>query len=178
MSRPMEWAEPSRHRIVKSIRELAEILGASQRTLARWNTSGDLPKRKDGRYSTKQVCRWLLEREEEIDKSKGYSSQELAEARDKKALIEGQIRELELLRLRRELVTTKSVTLAFDRLCGFVRSGLAGFAEQVAPQCEGLNATGIQAVIERELDALCCEMDSNAKEQITMEVLGIDSPDA
>jgi hypothetical protein len=171
----MEWAEPDRHRIVKSIREVAEALSASQRTLARWNTSGDLPRRKDGRYSTKQICKWLLEREEIADREKGHTSRELAEARDKKALIEGKIRELELLRLRRELVTTESVTMAFDRLCGSVRAGLAGFAEQVAPQCEGLNAHGIQAVIERELDALCCEMDANAKEQIAIEVLGSDS---
>lgn len=175
MSRPMEWVEPNNHRIVGSIRELAEVLSASQRTLARWNTSGDLPKRKDGRYSTRQVCKWLLEREEQIEKSKGYSSKELAEARDKKALIEGQIRELELKRLKRQLVTTDSVIMAIERLTGSTRASLSGFGEKVAPQCEGLNAHGIQAVIERELDALCCEMDANAKEQITIEVLGSDS---
>ena len=96
-------SEPLGPTIVKSIVEVAEVMGISYRTAQRWKKAG-MPMTKEGFFDLEQIESWHLQRNEksEIKESKDFWDEKIRKYKAK-------ILELELKRIRGEIISKEEV---------------------------------------------------------------------
>jgi len=117
--------------------ELADILGVSERSLTTWQNDEALPilvvgeRGQSNQYDTEAVIRWLVQRE--LRRAQAESP------KDRLDWLRGDREELELQRIRRELVPAAEIAPALDQYVGDVTATLEGIPEKYA---EVLQQTG------------------------------------
>ena len=113
-------AEPLKPTIVKSIVEVAEVMGISYRTAQRWKKAG-MPMTTEGFFDIEQIKSWHLQRNEKIRTKEGKDFWD-EKIRKYKAKILG----LELKRLMGELISKEEVVKSrITRIIAIKRSLLA-----------------------------------------------------
>lgn len=110
--------------------ELADILGVSERTLTTWQADENLPMLVNGergqpnQYDTATVIQWWLQRE--------LRKAQFESPKDRLDRLRGDREELELQRIRRELIPAGDLAPALDQYVTDVTAMLEGLPEQYA----------------------------------------------
>ena len=145
-----------KHKVCGSMKELHRVTGISYSTLQTWKDRGDLPVRKDGKYSTKQLYDLLYEKEKKMEekreeeKALGPSEEKLSgTARWREARAE--MVELDLKEKRGELLSTSSVMRSFRDLSAVIRGKFHDFGSRVSPNLEMKKRAHIQHIIDEEM---------------------------
>ncbi len=148
------WSEPERHRIVESLSALARHLGLARSTVHGWAISGQLPARKDGRYSTRQVAAWLRQRENEWMEAEVRGAGERSPELEKLRRVMRQLKELELREATGELVRGAPLAAEYREVCAGIRTRMTNVPGRLALEVQGQPLDRIRAIMEREFAAV------------------------
>ena len=143
---------PKRHRLCATIAELASAMGMAKRTLENWNVEGRLPV-ENGKYSTRKLCA-MLEELQDAEAERKRASDDAEDWDTRKKAADAQRREIELARMKLDLLTDASVREAFASVFGVVCNGLATLPARIAPVLEGQQREEIERILDAELRSI------------------------
>lgn len=139
-------AEPLGPTIVKSIVEVAEVMGISYRTAQRWKKAG-MPMTKVGFYDLEEIKDWHLKRNEtnKIKEGKDYWDEKIKKYR-------ATLLKLAVKKETEELISRKEVKAEFEaRLLALTRS-IGALPREAAPAMEGMDVKQREAYLTERIE--------------------------
>jgi len=112
--------------------------------------------------------------EDGISESGGNGREDIRQATLRKTRAEANIKELQLSRLRGEVIAIADAKTRVDRMMGNLRSHLLGMAAKLASRTEGMQRTEREAAIKDELESLCRELSTGAIVEIADDPAEVD----
>lgn len=143
------WREPDRHTIAPSARECARRIGMNPRTFADFAKGGVVKPRADGRWDTRVVCAALAEHDAAQTTAEVAGGRKAGDALERLRTANAQKAEIELARMRGELIECATVHAAYGEVVAIVRAGLLAMPKLAAVELANQSA----AAVERWCDA-------------------------
>ena len=128
--------------------ELAEAVGRDVRTITNWLQAG-CPKKPNGRYCLSDVIQWRLD-EQMVSTSPGEKSEALERYRKARA----EMVEIELQKLKGDLVERSNVIDAWGCRYKMFRDAALSIPERLPPMLVGLKQAEIESVLRDEVESI------------------------
>ena len=163
------------------IETVADLLGGISERQVRNYVAAGMPSQKAGRTRTfnwYEVLEWYVgykaaleagDRPLPVDEEEADEIPEVSQAEDIRAVnlrrgrADANLKELQLSKLRGEVITIADAKVRLDRMLGNLRARLLGMAPKLASRLEGEKSrTSREAAIKDELENLCREVSTGA----------------
>jgi phage terminase Nu1 subunit (DNA packaging protein) len=137
-----------------STKAVATLFGVSHVAVSRWHSKAGCPRNGDGTYDLGAVIRWKLQRiQEESVTAKAASS---SPALERKRMLENEIKEIELAKLRGQLISIADVEQGRVQRIREVKRSLLAVPRAVAPRLAGKeDRHEIEQILTAKLKAVC-----------------------
>ena len=148
---PPKPAKPPRASAVRRLTaaEVAREYGVSDQAVSAWKAAG-APFGSDGRTTLHELRRWELAATKAQAEAKTAPTSE-DEARARKMAAEAEIKELELARLRGQLVTHADAAAGLAAQCAELRAAVVAMPGRYAAECVGLDDVGAAMLVLRRV---------------------------
>ena len=144
-----------------SAREAAILLGISDRTFYRFVEADFIPRYKEGEYLLKDVIAGY---------AKGFSGNKgLKEAKTRQLSADAELKEIEILEQKGELVPISIVMKVYAENVSNIRSHLLAFPTKISPELEGKYLIAIQAKLKHEIYELLKELADYDRDRVKRE---------
>lgn len=151
MPKRASWKEPEKHTIAPSARECARRIGMNPRTFADLAKGEVVKARADGRWDTRAVCAALAAHDAAQTTAEENPGKKTGEALERLRTANAQIAEIELAKLRGEVIERDAVHVAYGEVVAIVRAGLLAMPKWGAVNLANLSSDKIEVLLDRHV---------------------------
>jgi hypothetical protein len=142
----------------RTLPEIAHLFRKDPRTVTKHAKLDGLPRDDRGIYNLQKVVPWMVEFWEKQIREVRTGGESESQARKRLYTANANLKEMELGRLRKEVVARTDIELQFGPLVKAARDKILGRSRKIAPQLQGLTPT--------EVEALLLKYDSEALQEL------------
>lgn len=131
----------------RTLPEIAFLFRKDPRTVTKLAKVDGLPRDDRGIYNLQKVVPWMVEFWDKQIREARTGGESESQARKRLYTVNADIKQMELARLRKEVVTRTDVELSLGPLLKAIREKILGRSRKIAPQLQGLTPVEVEALL-------------------------------